>query len=57
VRSHAEGDVLCCFNLGNTPAHLTLPQDSQPLDGHGMSAMLEGRTLHLPAFGGYFGRV
>jgi alpha-glucosidase len=57
IRSHDSGDVMCCFNLGNTPATIDLPLDSTAMDGHGMNSTQDGRTVNLPAFGGYFGRI
>ncbi len=57
---HREGDgerVLAAFNLGPEPVHYQLPFSVQPLEGHGLpSGRLEGRELHLPPWGGFFGR-
>ncbi len=51
-------EVLAAFNLGPRPAALPLPAHVTPLEGHGLPpCRLEGRTLHLPAWGGFFGRL
>jgi len=47
--------LLCVFNLSNQPASWTIETgDWQPVDGHGFSAQLDGRTVRLPAFGAFF---
>ncbi|MBK9797442.1 MAG: alpha-glucosidase [Holophagaceae bacterium] len=49
--------VLAAFNLGSAPVQYRLPASVQPLEGHGLpSGRLEGRDLHLPPWGGFFGR-
>jgi alpha-glucosidase len=50
--------MLAVFNLGPEPVQYTLPGPAQPLEGHGLDAgRLEGRTLSLPPWGGFFGRM
>jgi alpha-glucosidase len=50
--------LLAVFNLSPDPAQYTLPEPAQPLVGHGLNAgRLDGRTLHLPPWGGFFGRL
>jgi alpha-glucosidase len=50
--------ILAVFNLSPTPVHYALPVPAQPLQGHGLAAChLEGRDLHLPPWGGFFGRL
>jgi alpha-glucosidase len=50
--------LLAVFNLSPEPAQFTLPGPVQPLPGHGLNAgRLDGRTLHLPPWGGFFGRL
>jgi alpha-glucosidase len=48
--------LLCAFNLSNRPASWAIEDDAgwRPIDGHGFAARLDGRTLHLPAFGAFF---
>jgi alpha-glucosidase len=46
------------FNLGPEPVQLPLPRRCRPLAGHGLEgARLQGRTLHLPPWGGFFGQT
>jgi alpha-glucosidase len=53
-RSGEDGRVLCVFNLSNQPASWTAPAPGwRPLDA-GLGGQLEGQTIHLPAFGGFF---
>lgn len=48
--------VLAVFNLSGEPATFELPEPLRLLEGHGLPAVrLEGRRLHLPAWGGCFG--
>jgi alpha-glucosidase len=49
-------DILCIFNLGEKPLAADLPAGYAPLEGHGFHSTLENGTLHLPAFGGFFGK-
>ena len=50
--------ILAVFNLSPTPVQYALPVPAQPLQGHGLAAChLEGRDLHLPPWGGFFGRL
>lgn len=54
-RSAAQDDVFCAFNLGPQPVTLQLPFPCTALNGHGLPFSLEGETLSLPGFGGFFG--
>ncbi len=50
--------ILAVFNLSPTPVQYAIPVPAQPLQGHGLAAChLEGRDLHLPPWGGFFGRL
>ncbi|HLP31355.1 MAG TPA: hypothetical protein VK150_08340, partial [Geothrix sp.] len=50
--------VLAVFNLSPAPAQYTLQAKAVPFEGHGLaSGRLEGRVLHLPPWGGFFGRL
>jgi alpha-glucosidase len=48
--------LLCVFNLSNRAASWTIDEGTwRALDGHGFSSRLDGRTVHLPPFGAFFG--
>jgi alpha-glucosidase len=47
--------LLCVLNLSSQPASWTLDAGWTALEGHGFSSRIEGGTLHLPAFGAFFG--
>jgi alpha-glucosidase len=50
--------ILAVFNLSQEPIQYNLPASAEPLEGHGLSPIrLDGRRLHLPAWGGFFGRM
>lgn len=53
-RSEGSERVLCAFNLSNQPATWPLDDGWTTLDGHGFASRVDGRTLHLPAFGAFF---
>ena len=59
LRREADGErVLAAFNLSPQPTQYTLPASVQPMAGHGLNAgRLDGRTLHLPPWGGFCGRL
>src|SRR5690606_26247518 len=57
IRHHDSGDILCCFNLGDKAADVTLPSVTTAVEDHGLDYTVDGTNLHLPAFGAYFGRV
>lgn len=53
-----EDNVVCVFNLSAAPQTFVLPFGAEPLAGHGLDgARMNGRTLQLDAWGGWFGRV
>ena len=54
-RTQGDNEIYCIFNLDPKPLTLALPVDCKPLDGHGMPGTLEGKTLTLPGFGGFYG--
>jgi alpha-glucosidase len=57
-RKHQGETLIAVFNLGPEPAEYTLPAHTQPLTGHGLhGAQTESRSLRLPAWGGFFGRL
>ena len=57
-RDCGDARILAVFNLGPEPIQYTLPAPAQPLEGHGLSSgQLVGRELHLPPWGGFFGRL
>jgi len=57
-REHGGVRLIAVFNLGPDPAQYTLPAHTETLTGHGLEgARVEARQLHLPAWGGFFGRV
>jgi hypothetical protein len=47
--------MLCVLNLGNQPATWAIEDGWTALEGHGFPSRVEGGTLHLPAFGVFFG--
>jgi len=47
--------LLCVLNLSNRPASWPLEEGWAALDGHGFPSRVERGTLHLPAFGVFFG--
>jgi alpha-glucosidase len=50
--------ILAVFNLSREPAQYLLPASAQILEGSGLKIdRLEGRQLHLPPWGGFFGRM
>ena len=50
--------IFAVFNLGPDSVQYSLPAPAKPLEGHGLKAgRLDGRTLSLPAWGGFFGRL
>jgi alpha-glucosidase len=50
--------ILAVFNLSPEPIQYNLPASAESLEGHGLSpTRLDGRRLHLPAWGGFFGRM
>jgi alpha-glucosidase len=50
--------VLAVFNLSSSPVRYPLPAAAVTLEGHGLDAgHRDGRQLHLPAWGGFFGRM
>ncbi|HEX9011015.1 MAG TPA: alpha-glucosidase [Holophagaceae bacterium] len=58
LRQEGDERILAVFNLGARPVQYNLPVPARSLDGHGLEACRqEGRTLHLPPWGGFFGRV
>jgi alpha-glucosidase len=59
LRREVAGErVLAVFNLSPQSIRYTLPAPAQSLVGHGLhTGLLEGRTLHLPPWGGFFGRL
>lgn len=58
LRQEGQEKVLAVFNLSPRSVQHTLPAPARPLEGHGLEACrLEGRTLHLPPWGGFFGRM
>ena len=58
LRQDGPEKILAVFNLGPRAIQHLLPAPARPLEGHGLEACrLEGRTLHLPPWGGFFGRM
>lgn len=58
LRQDGPEKILAVFNLGGRAIQHLLPAPVRPLEGHGLEACrLEGRTLHLPPWGGFFGRM
>jgi alpha-glucosidase len=58
TRSQDSSCVLAVFNLGNKPVTIDLPAQVTPLEGHGLAGnKLDGRTLQLAQYGGFFGQV
>lgn len=58
-REHGDEKILAVFNLSPASAHYTLPSKTiMPIEGHGLdTGQLTGRELHLPPWGGFFGRM
>ena len=54
-RSDADERLLCVLNLSNQPVAWAIEAGWTPLEGHGFASRIEGGTLHLPAFGVFFG--
>jgi alpha-glucosidase len=61
LRRDLEGapGMLAMFNLGNAPASFTLPQaaGAVALSGHGLQGSVDGTSVTLPPYGGWFGTV
>ncbi len=58
VREQGPERILAAFNLSAQPTRHTLPSSVQPLEGHGLEAgQVDGQTLLLPPWGGFFGRL
>ncbi|MDQ2695684.1 MAG: alpha-glucosidase family protein [Pseudomonadota bacterium] len=53
-RRHASERLLCVFNFSNQPAQMQIAEGWKPVEGHGFTATLEGRTLSLPPFGVFY---
>jgi len=50
--------LIAVFNLGSEGADFTLPKGTRALFGHGLpETEMEGRVLHLPPWGGFFGCI
>lgn len=50
--------LVAVFNLGDEGATFTLPPGTRALPGHGLPEIeMEGRVLHLPPWGGFFGCI
>ena len=50
--------IVAVFNLSSEPVRYTLPTSVLALEGHGLAACpWDGRDLHLPPWGGFFGRM
>lgn len=50
--------IIAVFNLGAEAVEFTLPLGTRALEGHGLQdTELEGRILHLPPWGGFFGSI
>ncbi|MDO1581053.1 alpha-glucosidase family protein [Rhizobium oryzicola] len=57
TRSFGNETVLCLFNMSAEPVASELPDgDWSVLVGHGMESDVQGRTVHLPAWGAFFAR-
>ena len=57
TRSFGNETVLCLFNMSDAPAEHMLPEGEwEELTGHGLAGAAQGRSIHLPAWGGYFAR-
>ena len=57
TRVGTEHAILCAFNFGREDTHLELDdEDWAELHGHGFGSAQEGRSIHLPAYGAWFGR-
>ncbi|WP_137939615.1 alpha-glucosidase family protein [Chitinivorax sp. B] len=54
-RQHADQHLLCVFNLGHQPRHLTLPALTQALPDHGLPFQQQDLLLTLPGYGVYMG--
>jgi alpha-glucosidase len=57
VRAHAGEALLCAFNLGPAPASLVAPASVEPIAEPGFTSAREGRTISLPGYGAFFGRL
>lgn len=49
--------ILAVFNMSNSPANYLIPDGTKPLDGHGLPHKVNGDSVALPAFGGFFGEL
>jgi alpha-glucosidase len=57
-RENGSDRILAVFNLSPDPIQFTLPASAWTFEGHGLEpARLDGRNLHLPPWGGFFGRL
>jgi alpha-glucosidase len=59
IRRDLDGErIIAVFNLSAEPAEFTLPLGTRALAGHGLPEVpLEGRTIHLQPWAGFFGTV
>ncbi|MFZ1614403.1 MAG: alpha-glucosidase family protein [Holophaga sp.] len=59
IRRELNGErIIAVFNLGPDARDFMLPMGTRTLRGHGLQEIEpEGRTLHLPPWGGYFGNI
>jgi alpha-glucosidase len=53
----ARDKTLAVFNMGGKTETYSLPAGVKPLDGHGLPCKLEGNSLTLPPYGGFFGEL
>lgn len=58
TRSFGNETLLCLFNMSADAIDADLPEgDWEVLTGHGFAATLDGRSVNLPAWGGFFARL
>jgi alpha-glucosidase len=59
ARREGNEQIVCAFNLGSSPATLTLGagKKAQPLSGHGLSGKAEDDKITFQGYGAWFGRL
>ncbi|OJF95242.1 alpha-amylase family glycosyl hydrolase [Pararhizobium antarcticum] len=58
VRSHGNEQVFCLYNMSQDTVTTTRPPEQmETLDGHGFQSALNGETITLPAWSGFFARL
>ena len=58
VRTHGNEQIFCLYNMSDaTVTTKRPPEQLEALDGHGFTSTINGDTITLPAWGGFFARL